>query len=943
MNWLEGGVDVTSHDVHKNTVPSDLYQEWIRILGLSQTLQLEIEKWRRVYNNINRALTFPLEGLWDFLDSIESFFEQNSAPNKNLGNFPEASEDVRWKLKYLVNSIVTTDPNADFTITLWMANRQELERFRYLLFLVHFWKMAPSHIWTIPSIDEYRIESNKQWWLSITSLTDAASHYLQLANQYFHSLKWDHNKVYPLMLLEKWSYKVVRHIMHGKTDTADKPLVPQNLDNDPSLAVVEIYIVTWGEVLTQWSFDIKTVKLFIDKHWENIDEVLQYLWIKWCRSFFTAAARNYIDDKKNSETSESKKARPRKGRIENGIPRPVSRWATSVLEPTDTKKNLENYHYPVPKITPSFVSELSRGKHWVGKRTKLVSNMPYSDQTVLWIFEPIQNWETWRAHRWEEEINLKYIRDFTYRFFFSAESLEDPNQIDTEKNPIKEMSVLLKQKKPEPISDTVQWDVTHAVEVSLTRANNDIFEACLRIIEAIENKKYTLDANTLSIQDISYGGLDFTYRESSLSLSASPDLPADTTNEILSLVSDVLVPVFLDSTKKLQEWEVQRLLKALRPITKEVRKWRNRFLYRDDQTVGSDIWQIIQDNRNRNWYFWAAIFQPRYKEIKARIEALQWDFQMRLERIDSELQVSLLGGDNRVLGTVISMEWNKEPYKVTILEGLDSKIHDRVFDILVTTLAFCGQIWAEKIFDESWKRILSPSEILAILDPRPSGETLRRNSTETNIPEWSMKQSRDLIREAYTRFQEWRWKIALFDGYKPDGLYWADIHGKQHTSVLSDTDTDYLVVLVDEKTSSVQDGKKWDPRIYERIERVPRLQKYLLRRAAITAGQVEKVKVDSKWKEPFTNSMKTVFLKFWWTLSREQRQEFLSFFQEGWAGSEWAIKMQIEWDLFIKKILHAWEQASVQIVYLRPKIIPLDLMQVRLELVDMGNNLLEYT
>jgi hypothetical protein len=117
--------------------------------------------------------------------------------------------------------------------------------------------------------------------------------------------------------------------------------------------------------------------------------------------------------------------------------------STGVVHGKKEVSNFENFVYPVPEITQGFSTDLSRGKTWSGKRTKLANNMPHLDETVLWVFEPtIDGKEEWKSYAPGTSISLRYIRDFTYRFCFLPKTISfvEPPE-NSEKNPISTVTI----------------------------------------------------------------------------------------------------------------------------------------------------------------------------------------------------------------------------------------------------------------------------------------------------------------------------------------------------------------------------------------------------------------------------------------------------------------------------------------------------------------------
>jgi hypothetical protein len=189
------------------------------------------------------------------------------------------------------------------------------------------------------------------------------------------------------------------------------------------------------------------------------------------------------------------------------------------------------------------------------------------------------------------------------------------------------------------------------------------------------------------------------------------------------------------------------------------------------------------------------------------------------------------------------------------------------------------------------------------------------------------------MKQTITRLEKWEWRQMISWGYSDTHGYYQ-YHIEWHKSLTDyseDQRDNIMIVVCDEKTSSVPDGRSWQPHVYDMLRTNDRLQKYwILKMIATVKGSVY------KWKSPFTNGIGNYFQEAWKNLSDDKKKEFL----ELWAWENWKASKLLNFKStdtseksFLMEFIDGAQVKWIPLIYSQPKIVPLS------ELLGHRNNI----
>ncbi len=563
----------------------------------------------------------------------------------------------------------------------------------------------------------------------------------------------------------------------------------------------------------------------------------------------------------------------------------------------------------------------------------LVKNWPQNFPLLkLWI--SLDDGTNWQSFARDEEIHIKDFPGGNVTFAFSP-AWEKPEDFAKRKTISFNKKVV-----------SVQRDVPRRMDIVLSLPKDPIAsvipeapkektvdEKVLELYGLFLAKNYLLETNPQGIVMMTLGAIKLRFREEIIEYVSGEKKLFD---EFLDMASLEIKTIFLNAVTSIKEKKIEEILQKLNPWHNWMKTIMNALPTLDESLTLKDAMNSYEYNGG---YMWVMILVNGFSERSVKIKdalRLLWP-DIHFERVDEKgrpgnglgthLKISLsLEWNEWVVGTIRST-WKPDYFHTEIRPWVEKRIADSLMqmlqDILVFSWALAFQKYGKR--EKSIKRAeskfgrqesLTDEDITSLL----TGNYKKQIRWLSSYSQWQRK----LIMEAIVRFREWRWKLCLDQGFNHTfGYYEAHITSKQWQPELdsySNADSNIWVVIVDEKLSSAWE-KKWHSFAYDMMRDNPRLQKYLILKIIATL-----INAEYKWKSPFSNGMKEVFMNFWERrVSNEKKEEFLTSEKK---NTESALQI-LMWEegkspSIIAALIEYWHSYDVQIIYSKPQILPLD-------------------
>jgi hypothetical protein len=553
------------------------------------------------------------------------------------------------------------------------------------------------------------------------------------------------------------------------------------------------------------------------------------------------------------------------------------------------------------------------------KAKEVISNWNYPDTILLWI--SLDDWLTWTTYQSEDVLTIRDFHGWNVKLAFSPPWIEPLTWI--------KFTEYTLQKR---VTDVIWFTTKKSHEcIVLTHENQQIPEAKISVKEEDELPLALYDAlekGEYILEYIESWNIELTFTWEALKVYTLSYLwkkeeivcPPDSMilQTFIILAQKELYDIFHKKITLEREKQVEVFSTKLKPVEYFLRKiwaFSLKFSHIDHLIGNTEVFSSLRNgpgflgvsnflNGKREileWFKNALEKDGATVEIK-RVSILPWNTITEHPRwMELSITLSLAW----MMWTIYSLPtWNK--YEIELDETMHPTSRKRFANLLINTLILLGVIWKYNP-EESKSNKVTLQDIS------------RRISWELIWITWlSLKEEKHFIQSAYERFKIWDGKICEEFGFSDElGCYMNIIHSRQGIESIRWEESDNFVVLVDEKLSSVPEGRHGQVEVYNLLHNNPRMQKYLVLRIRETI-----LDDGYKWKSPFTGTMFDECMKFWNTLDESVRQDFINAMQ---SSTDAALSVKdSSGQSVIYELIEYWREKKVQIIYSRPHLIPTD-------------------
>jgi hypothetical protein len=551
--------------------------------------------------------------------------------------------------------------------------------------------------------------------------------------------------------------------------------------------------------------------------------------------------------------------------------------------------------------------------------------------------------EIWRYSHWENIELSKVDTETTFSFTL----IDTETDLNKQRSPSEVTTIIV---VPRPIAElpkspaiqswvqqSTQRTMTTPVEPPKTPESNPTDDLVVELLVQLDptDPRYTLSSDEKNITLIFSweSGIHARYDMHSQAITLIGG-DQNMHREILTGIQVELQIIFEWEMARLVTIEKQRILTKFDPIESFLEKsfWELAYEWSDADLASALIWSRINGNSAAKFFTLPAyqplfaIFQEKCRQVGvevAMVRSNKWSIECTISislRWESGISGIITTRDplqyknptlNQLLdvtvaGTCINAEYSQ---KLT-----------HILRLVITTMSVAGK----RISDSqsgaqstpkknnnarNSQPILTQGDISSIL----AGTYKKSRQSWEALDKTSQTQIQYAINRLSKNPGEWR-QFLRWGFSETTGYYACQVTWHHSWDTLLDDD---MVILWDERISSVASWQQGNPYIYDMIRSNPRHQKYFILKMMATI-------LDKPWKgkRPFTNGIKDYFDVFWKDIPEDIKQKFLEYVAwRDWKASKWLDIKLADGTWLFDNFLSGAESKKIPLRYSRPSYI----------------------